>query len=100
MRVGGCGGFAYDSVKLVLLANSGSYEVDSNAFLLNGKVLYPFRGLPFSNFDLFLTRTFAFVSCGRPRKQFSWQRDRLLFVFNRIQTAVYRYSYCISFSAS
>jgi hypothetical protein len=35
MRVGADGareGFAYDSVKLVLLANGNRYEVDSNTF--------------------------------------------------------------------
>ncbi len=32
MRVGACEGFAYHSVKLFLLANGNSYEVDSNKF--------------------------------------------------------------------
>jgi hypothetical protein len=37
MRVGACEGFAYHSVKLVLLANGGNrYEVDSNTFALSG----------------------------------------------------------------
>jgi hypothetical protein len=33
MRVGAREGFAYQSVKLVLLANVNRYEVDSNTFL-------------------------------------------------------------------
>jgi hypothetical protein len=32
MRVGACEGFAYNSVKLVLLANGDRCEVDSNTF--------------------------------------------------------------------
>ncbi len=40
MRVGACEGFAYHSVKLVVLANGNSYEVDSNTFFLTGKALY------------------------------------------------------------
>jgi hypothetical protein len=32
MRVGAREGFAYHSVKLVLLANSNNYDVDSSAF--------------------------------------------------------------------
>jgi hypothetical protein len=32
MGVGACDGFAYNSVKLVLLAKGNWYEVDSNAF--------------------------------------------------------------------
>jgi hypothetical protein len=32
VRVGAREGFAYNSVKLVLLANGNNYEVDSNAF--------------------------------------------------------------------
>jgi hypothetical protein len=39
MRVGAREGFAYRSVKLVLLANSNRYEVDSNTFFLSGKTL-------------------------------------------------------------
>jgi hypothetical protein len=35
MRVGACEGFAYHSVKLVVLANGNSYEVDSNTFFSN-----------------------------------------------------------------
>jgi hypothetical protein len=43
MRVGACEGFAYHSVKLVLLANGNRYEVDSNTYFLSGKALYPFN---------------------------------------------------------
>jgi hypothetical protein len=32
MRFGICNGFGYHSVKLVLLANSNRFEVDSNTF--------------------------------------------------------------------
>jgi hypothetical protein len=32
MRVGVCGRFAYNSVKLDLLVNSNGYDVDSNTF--------------------------------------------------------------------
>jgi hypothetical protein len=32
MRIGACEGFAYNSVKLVLLANGNRYDVDSNVF--------------------------------------------------------------------
>jgi hypothetical protein len=39
MRVGAREGFAYHSLKLVLLANGNRYEVDSNTFLLSGKAL-------------------------------------------------------------
>jgi hypothetical protein len=39
MRVGASRGFAYHSVKLVLLANGNRYEVDSNTFYLSGKAL-------------------------------------------------------------
>jgi hypothetical protein len=34
MRVGARKGFAYHSVKLVLLANGNRYEVDSNMFFI------------------------------------------------------------------
>jgi hypothetical protein len=39
MRVGAREGFAYHSVKLVLLANGNRYEVDSNTFFGSGKAL-------------------------------------------------------------
>jgi hypothetical protein len=42
----GIKGFAYISVKLVLLANGTRYVVDSNPFFLSGsKALYPFNVL-------------------------------------------------------
>jgi hypothetical protein len=37
MRVGAHEGFAYRSVKLVLLANGNRHEVDSNTYFLSGK---------------------------------------------------------------
>jgi hypothetical protein len=43
MRVGAREGFAYHSVKVVLLANDNRYEVDSVTFLLSGKALHPFN---------------------------------------------------------
>jgi hypothetical protein len=42
MRVDARKGFAYHSVKLVLLANGNRYEVDSNTFLVRGKALTVF----------------------------------------------------------
>jgi hypothetical protein len=53
MRVGAREGFAYDSVKLVLLANGNRYEVDSDKLFHSGKALYPFRILHCPNSDLF-----------------------------------------------
>jgi hypothetical protein len=41
-RVGAREGFAYYSLKLVLLATGNRYEVDSKTFFLSGKALYPF----------------------------------------------------------
>jgi hypothetical protein len=58
MRVGAREGFAYHSLELVLLANVNEYEVDSNAFFLGGKALYPFTVLPCHNIDLFFTRLY------------------------------------------
>jgi hypothetical protein len=55
MRVGAREGFAYHSVKLVLLAIGNRYEVDSNAFFLSGIALYAFKILPCPNSYLFLT---------------------------------------------
>jgi hypothetical protein len=46
-------GFAYLSVKLVVVANGNRYEVDSSTFVfLSGKALHPFRVVPCHNFDL------------------------------------------------
>jgi hypothetical protein len=36
-------GFAYKSVKLVLLANGYWYEIDFNTFFLSRKALYPLK---------------------------------------------------------
>jgi hypothetical protein len=46
MRVGARKGFAYHSVKLVLLANGNGYEVDSSMVFLCDKTLYPIKTLP------------------------------------------------------
>jgi hypothetical protein len=40
MRVGACKGFAYYSVKLILLANGNRYEVDSSTSFLTGKASF------------------------------------------------------------
>jgi hypothetical protein len=64
MRVGARKGFAYHSVKLVLLANGNRYEVDSSTFFLSGKALYPFKLLPCSKSELFFFDTFVSVVCG------------------------------------
>jgi hypothetical protein len=53
MRVGARKGFAYHSVRLVLLANGNRYEVDSITFLHGREAFYSFRILPFFNSDLF-----------------------------------------------
>jgi hypothetical protein len=53
MRAGARKGFAYDSVRLVLLADSNRYGVDSNTFLLSDKALYLFELLPCPNSDFF-----------------------------------------------
>jgi hypothetical protein len=57
MRVGACEGFAYNSVKLVLLANVNRYEVDSSSFFLSDKALVLFKILPRpqSDFPFFYT---------------------------------------------
>jgi hypothetical protein len=54
MRVGAREGFAYHSIKLVLLANGNKYEVDSNSFFLGGKALYSSEVLPCLNVDTHL----------------------------------------------
>jgi hypothetical protein len=53
MRVGARECFAYQLVKLVLLANGNRYEVDSNKLFSRGKVLYPAKVLPCLNSDHF-----------------------------------------------
>jgi hypothetical protein len=42
MRVGARKGFAYSSVKLVLLANGNKYDADSNAVFFSTKILNTF----------------------------------------------------------
>ncbi len=58
MRVGARKGFAYHSVKLVLVANCNRYEVDFNTFFLSCKALYPFKVLPCPESDLFDTHSY------------------------------------------
>ncbi len=53
MRVGPQEGFAYHSVKLVLLSNSTRYEFDPDKYFLSRKALYPLKVLPCPNSDLF-----------------------------------------------
>jgi hypothetical protein len=54
MRFGACEGFAYRSVKLVILANSNRYEVDSN-------MLFSEWGSPLNILNIALqTKTFFF----------------------------------------
>jgi hypothetical protein len=53
MGVGAREGFAYHSVKLVLLANGNRCEVDSTTFLSSGKALYPLKISPCPNSDFF-----------------------------------------------
>ncbi len=60
MRVGACKGFAHPSLKLVSLANSNRYEVDSKTFFLSGKTLCLFKVLH-PNCDLFLTHIVSVV---------------------------------------
>ncbi len=49
MRIGACEGLAYNSVELVLLANSNRYEVDCNTFsFTSGKALYPYKNIAMS----------------------------------------------------
>jgi hypothetical protein len=63
MRVGARKGFAYDSVKLVLLAKGNQYEVESNTLFISGKALSSFEVLPFPNSGL-SWHTFISVVCG------------------------------------
>jgi hypothetical protein len=60
MRVGAREGFAYNSVKLVLLANGNRYEVDCNTFFPSGEALYQFKSLPCPNYDLFDTHSYLY----------------------------------------
>jgi hypothetical protein len=52
MSVGAREGFAYHSVKLVLLANGNRYVIDFNMFS-SGKALHQFIVLPCPNSELF-----------------------------------------------
>jgi hypothetical protein len=54
-RVGARKGFQCNSVKVVLVANSNRYEVDSNTFFLSCKALYPLKILPCPNLTFFFT---------------------------------------------
>jgi hypothetical protein len=63
LRVGAREGFAYHSVKLVLLANGNRYEVDSNTFSLRGKALYLFKVMSALNSDLFHMHSFVSAVC-------------------------------------
>ncbi len=65
-RVGVGKGFPCKSVKLVLLANGNTWEVDSNTFFLSVKALYPYKLLPCMGSEL-LWHTFASVTCARFR---------------------------------
>jgi hypothetical protein len=58
MRVGAREGFPYNSVKLVLVANSKRYEIDSNTLFLSGKALYPFKVLSCPISELFDTHLY------------------------------------------
>jgi hypothetical protein len=67
MRVSAREGFAYHSVKLVLLANCNRCEVDSNTFFLSGEALYPLKILLCPNSDLF-DKLLYLQSLQNPRK--------------------------------
>ncbi len=70
-RVGAREDFAWNSVKLVLLANSNRYEVHSETFFPIGRALYPFKVLLCSNSDLF-RHTFISVVCAYGRWGINW----------------------------
>jgi hypothetical protein len=53
MRVGAREGFAYHSLKLVLLANGNKYEIDFNTFFLRDKALYLYKLLHCPNATFF-----------------------------------------------
>jgi hypothetical protein len=52
MRVGACEGFAYHSLKVVLLANGNRYMRLIPILFFSGKALYPFEVLPYTNSEL------------------------------------------------
>jgi hypothetical protein len=58
MRFGAREGFAFNSVKLVLLANGNSYEVDSNTFFF---FLFKFQS-PLSTQNIALPQTLTFLT--------------------------------------
>ncbi len=62
-KVGACEGFAYHSVKPVLLANGTRFEVDFKRFFffLGGEALYAFKVLPCPKSDFFFTYSFVSV---------------------------------------
>ncbi len=49
MRVGAREGFAYHSLKLVLLGTGNSYEVDSITLILSNNAFSPSTMMPFPN---------------------------------------------------
>jgi hypothetical protein len=58
MRVCARQGFAYISVKLVLLANGNMCDVDSNTFVVSGKALHSSEAMSCPNYDLFGTNLY------------------------------------------
>jgi hypothetical protein len=70
MRVGAYKGFAYYSVKLVLLANANVYYVDFSRFFFSGKAVYPFEVLFCPNSDHF-RNTFVSIVC-EPNLATAW----------------------------
>jgi hypothetical protein len=55
MRVGAREGFAYHSMKLVLLASGNRYKVEFNTFFLINKAVQPFNVSPCPSSSLILT---------------------------------------------
>ncbi len=69
MRVDAREGFAYHSVKLVLLANGNRYEVHSSTFFfVSGKALEPFNKLTCPDPNLFLTHISIWSLCMKRSK--------------------------------
>jgi hypothetical protein len=61
MRGGIREGFAYNSVRMVLLANGNMFEVDYNTFFLSGEefdVIIPFRIRPCPTLTFFDTHSY------------------------------------------
>jgi hypothetical protein len=82
MRVGAREGFAYHSVKLVLLANGNRCEFDSNTFFPSGKALYPFKVLSCPKYDPFW-HLFIPVVCGKTR---SWSNSNKTNITDSLRT--------------